>query len=175
MLFKHLLQENTKPVVIDADGLNVLAGHTEILKDLVTPVVLTPHPGEMARLMKTTAADVQKDRVKCARGFAEKFNVHVVLKGAGTVVAHPDGRVFINPTGNPGMASGGMGDVLTGVIAGFIAQGHSPELSAHAGVYLHGAAADSLSKNKGPFGYLATDVMNTLPETIKELADSILK
>jgi len=173
MLFKHLLQENKKPVVIDADGLNILSGHTEILKDLDAPVVLTPHPGEMARLMRTTSADVQKDRIQCARNFAEKFNVHVVLKGARTVVAHPDGRVFINPTGNPGMASGGMGDVLTGVIAGFIAQGHSPELAAHAGVYLHGAAADSLAKNKGPFGYLATDVMNTLPEAIKKLTDSI--
>ncbi|MDH3721260.1 MAG: NAD(P)H-hydrate dehydratase [Desulfobacteraceae bacterium] len=173
MLFKNLLQENTKPVVIDADGLNILADHTEILKDLDTPVVLTPHPGEMARLIRTTTADVQKDRIKCARDFAEKFNIHVVLKGAGTVVAHPDGRVFINPTGNPGMASGGMGDVLTGVIAGFIAQGHSPELAAHAGVYLHGATADSLVKNKGPFGYLATDVMNTLPEAIKKLADSV--
>ncbi|HSQ84881.1 MAG TPA: NAD(P)H-hydrate dehydratase, partial [Desulfobacterales bacterium] len=85
----------------------------------------------------------------------------------------PDGRVFINPTGNTGMASGGMGDVLTGIIAGFIAQGHSPELAAHAGVYLHGAAADSLAKNKGPFGYLATDVMNILPERIKTLAGSI--
>jgi hydroxyethylthiazole kinase-like uncharacterized protein yjeF len=172
-LFKHLLQENTKPVVIDADGLNILAGHIEILKDLDTPVVLTPHPGEMARLIGTTSADVQKNRIKCARDFSTKFNVHVVLKGAGTVVAHPDGRVFINPTGNPGMASGGMGDVLTGIIAGFIAQGHSPELAAHAGVYLHGAAADSLVKNKGPFGYLATDVMNTLPEVIKTLAGSI--
>jgi len=172
-LFKHLLQENTKPVVIDADGLNILAGHIEILKDLDTPVVLTPHPGEMARLISTTSADVQKDRIKCARDFAEKFNVHVVLKGARTVVAHPDGRVFINPTGNPGMASGGMGDVLTGVIAGFIAQGHPPELAAHAGVYLHGAAADSLAKNKGPFGYLATDVMNALPQAIKTLSDNI--
>jgi NAD(P)H-hydrate epimerase len=172
-LFKHLLQENTKPVVIDADGLNILAGHIEILKDLDTPVVLTPHPGEMARLIGTTSADVQKNRIKCARDFSTKFNVHVVLKGARTVVAHPDGRVFINPTGNPGMASGGMGDVLTGIIAGFIAQGHSPELAAHAGVYLHGAAADSLVKNKGPFGYLATDVMNTLPEVIKTLAGSI--
>ena len=168
-LFQQLVQENTKPIVIDADGLNILADHTEILKGLDTPIVLTPHPGEMARLMSTTAAYVQKDRIKCARDFAEKFNVHVVLKGAGTVVAHPDGRVFINPTGNPGMASGGMGDVLTGVIAGFIAQGHSPELAANAGVYLHGAAADSLAKNKGPFGYLATDVMNTLPEVIKNL------
>jgi NAD(P)H-hydrate epimerase len=171
-LFQHLVQENTKPMVIDADGLNILAGHTEILKGLDTPIVLTPHPGEMARLMSTTAADVQKDRIKCARDFAEKFNVHVVLKGAGTVVAHPDGRVFINPTGNPGMASGGMGDVLTGVIAGFIAQGHSPELAAHAGVYLHGATADSLAKNQGPFGYLATDVMNTLPEAIKKLVEN---
>ena len=172
-LFKNLLQENTKPVVIDADGLNILAGHIEILKDLDTPVVLTPHPGEMARLISTTSANVQKDRIKCARDFAEKFNVHVVLKGARTIVAHPDGRVFINPTGNPGMASGGMGDVLTGVIAGFIAQGHQPELAAHAGVYLHGATADSLAKNKGPFGYLATDGMNTLPEVIKTLAGSI--
>ena len=172
-LFKNLLQENTKPVVIDADGLNILAGHIEILKDLDTPVVLTPHPGEMARLISTTSANVQKDRIKCARDFAEKFNVHVVLKGARTIVAHPDGRVFINPTGNPGMASGGMGDVLTGVIAGFIAQGHQPELAAHAGVYLHGATADSLAKNKGPFGYLATDVMNTLPEVIKTLAGGI--
>ena len=90
MLFMHLLQENNKPVVIDADGLNILSDHTEILKDLDAPVVLTPHPGEMARLMRTTSTDVQKDRIQCARNFAEKFNVHVVLKGARTVVAHPD-------------------------------------------------------------------------------------
>ena len=173
MLVQRLLQESKKPMVIDADGLNCLIGRTEILKNFEKPIVLTPHPGEMSRLMGTTAAEVQKDRIKCARDFAEKFNVHVVLKGAGTVIAHPDGRAFINPTGNPGMASGGMGDVLTGVIAGFIAQGHSPELAAHAGVYLHGAAADSLAKNKGSFGYLATDVMNTLPEAIKRLSDSI--
>jgi hydroxyethylthiazole kinase-like uncharacterized protein yjeF len=172
-LFMNLLQENTIPMVIDADGLNILADHIDILKDIDTSIVLTPHPGEMARLVRTSAVTVQKDRIKCARDFAENFNVHVVLKGAGTVIAHPDGRVFINPTGNPGMASGGMGDVLTGVIAGFIAQGHSPELAAHAGAYLHGAAADSLAKNKGPFGYLATDVMNTLPETIKKLADNV--
>lgn len=172
-LVQRLLQESKKPMVIDADGLNCLIGCTEILKNFEKPIVLTPHPGEMSRLMGTTAADVQKDRIHCARDFAEKFNVHVVLKGARTVVAHPDGKVFINPTGNPGMASGGMGDVLTGVIAGFIAQGHSPELAAHAGVYLHGAAADSLAKNKGPFGYLATDVMNILPEAIKTLSDNV--
>ncbi len=172
-LVQRLLQECKKPMVIDADGLNCLIGCTEILKNFDIPAVLTPHPGEMARLIGTTAADVQKDRIHCARDFAQKFNVHVVLKGARTVVAHPDGRVFINPTGNPGMASGGMGDVLTGIIAGFIAQGHAPELAAIAGVYLHGAAADALSKNKGPFGYLATDVINALPEAIKTMAGDI--
>ncbi|MGA7146341.1 MAG: NAD(P)H-hydrate dehydratase [Desulfobacterales bacterium] len=172
-LVQRLLQESNKSMVIDADGLNCLIGCTEILKNFEKPAVLTPHPGEMARLIGTTAADVQKDRIQCARDFAKKFNAHVVLKGARTVVAHPDGRVFINPTGNPGMASGGMGDVLTGIIAGFLAQNHSPELAVHAGVYLHGATADALSKNKGPFGYLATDVVNALPETIKTLSDSV--
>jgi hydroxyethylthiazole kinase-like uncharacterized protein yjeF len=169
-LVQRLLQESKKPMVIDADGLNCLIGCTEMLKNFQNPIVLTPHPGEMARLVGTTAADVQKDRIHCARDFAQKFNVHIVLKGARTIVAHPDGSVFINPTGNPGMASGGMGDVLTGIIAGFIAQNHPPELAARAGVYLHGAAADALSKNMGPFGYLATDVMNALPETIKTIA-----
>jgi ADP-dependent NAD(P)H-hydrate dehydratase / NAD(P)H-hydrate epimerase len=172
-LVQRLLQESKKPMVIDADGLNCLIGRNEILKDFEKPAILTPHPGEMARLIGTTAADVQKDRIRCARDFAQKFNVHVVLKGARTVIAHPDGRVFINPTGNPGMASGGMGDVLTGIIAGFIAQNHSPELAACAGVYLHGAAADALSKSKGPFGYLATDVVNALPEAIKILSGGV--
>jgi len=172
-LVHRLIKDSTKPIVIDADGLNSLVGHTEILKNLNVPVILTPHPGEMARLIDTTSGDVQKDRIGCARNFAENFNAHLVLKGARTVIAHPDGRVFINPTGNSGMASGGMGDVLTGIIAGFISQGHSPELAAHAGVYLHGAVADSLAQNSGPFGYLATDVMNAIPEQIKKMANSV--
>ena len=170
-LVHRIIQESTKPIVIDADGLNSLIGHTEILKNLNVPVILTPHPGEMARLLNTTAGDVQKDRILCSRNFAKKFNTHVVLKGAGTVIAHPDGRVFINPTGNPGMASGGMGDVLTGIIAGFITQGYSHESAAHAGVYLHGAAADLLKVKSGPFGFLATEVMNAIPEQIKKLVD----
>ncbi len=172
-LVHRLLKECNKPMVIDADGLNCIIGCTDILKTFDKPAVLTPHPGEMARLIGITATDVQKDRIRCARDFAQSFNVHVVLKGARTVVAHPNGTVFINPTGNPGMASGGMGDVLTGIIAGFIAQNHPPELAAHAGVYLHGAAADALSKNKGPFGYLATDVVNALPEAIRTLSESV--
>ena len=95
----------------------------------------------------------------------------MVLKGAATVIAHPDGRVFINPTGNPGMASGGMGDVLTGMLAGFIAQGFGPEAAAHTAVYLHGAAADRLAKTIGPIGYLAGEVMNAVPAEIKKILE----
>jgi NAD(P)H-hydrate epimerase len=95
----------------------------------------------------------------------------VVLKGAATIIAHPDGSVYINPTGNPGMASGGMGDVLTGVLAGFITQGFAPEQAAHAAVYLHGAAADTLAKTIGPIGYLAGEVMNVIPREIKKILE----
>ena len=165
----RIIQECMIPIVIDADGLNSLAGNTEILQNLKAPVILTPHPGEMARLINTTAGYVQKDRINCARNFALKFNVHLMLKGARTVIAHPDGKVFINPTGNPGMASGGMGDVLTGIIAGLVAQGYSPESATHAGVYLHGAAADAIAKKIGPFGFLATEVMEAIPEQIGKL------
>ena len=168
-LVRRLIQESTVPVVIDADGINSLAGHTKILQNLKPPVILTPHPGEMARLVDSTAKNIQKDRVGCARDFAERFNVHVVLKGARTIIAHPDGSVFINPTGNPGMASGGMGDVLTGMIAGLVTQDYSPETAAHAGVFLHGTAADAVADKTGPFGFLATDVMRVIPEQIGRL------
>ena len=166
-LVHRAIQESTVPVVIDADGLNSLAGHIQILKKLKTPAVLTPHPGEMARLLNIPASQIQKDRVSVARDFARKFKVHLVLKGAKTVIAHPDGSVYINPTGNPGMASGGMGDVLTGIIAGLIVQGFSTESAARAGVYIHGAAADVLEKAMGPFGFLASDVMAAIPGQLK--------
>lgn len=158
------------PLIIDADGLNALSGHTDILKNRKAKTVLTPHPGEMARLTGMAVADIQKDRIACARGFASEFNVHLVLKGAGTVVAHPDGRVFINTTGNSGMASGGMGDVLTGVIAGLMAQGMPPDEAVRAGVYLHGAAADMLAKKIGAVGFLATEVMAAIPQVMSDIA-----
>ena len=169
-LVRRIIAQSPVPLVIDADGLNNLVGQTKILQKLNVPVILTPHPGEMARLMETSASIVQQDRIKSARDFALKFNVHVVLKGAATVIAHPDGRAYINSTGNSGMASGGMGDVLTGVIAGLVTQGFSPESATHAGVYLHGAAADTLSESIGPFGYLAGEVMDTIPAEIKRLS-----
>ena len=171
-LVKKIISQSRLPVVIDADGLNNIAGQTQVLKSLKTPVVLTPHPGEMARLMDVTPAEVQQNRLQCARDFATNFKVHLVLKGAATVIAHPDGSAYINPTGNPGMASGGMGDVLTGVLAGFITQGFTPEAAAHAAVYLHGAAADTLAQTIGPIGYLASEVMNAIPAEIKKLLET---
>jgi NAD(P)H-hydrate epimerase len=164
-----IVRESEIPVVVDADGLNNLVGELEILKHVRAPIMLTPHPGEMARLLETAASKVQQDRINCTRQLAVDYGVHVVLKGARTVVAHPDGSVFINPTGNAGMASGGMGDVLTGVIAGLVVQGLTPAAACQAGVYLHGASADSLLEDMGPYGYLAGDVMKTIPGAIKKV------
>jgi NAD(P)H-hydrate epimerase len=168
-LLSRLIETCAIPMVIDADGLNLMAAQPYLLPKRQAPIILTPHPGEMARLSGHSVADIQSDRIGHARAFAERHQVFVVLKGAATVIAQPDGIVFINATGNPGMASGGMGDVLTGLIAGLITQGMQASAAARAGVYLHGLAADRLAKEKGPFGYLATEVMNTLPETMGEL------
>jgi NAD(P)H-hydrate epimerase len=172
-LVHRLIRDSKLPLVIDADGLNNLAGNTRILLNLEAPCILTPHPGEMSRLVDASVPQIQKDRIGYALDFAVKFQVHVVLKGARTVIAHPDGRVFVNPTGNPGMASGGMGDVLTGMIAGLAAQGFSCEHAAHAGVYMHGAAADELARKKGPFGFIASDVMEIIPEEIRKRVSSL--
>jgi NAD(P)H-hydrate epimerase len=172
LMVEKIISQSQIPIVVDADGLNNLTGQCHLLKKLKAAAVLTPHPGEMARLIQATPAEVQLDRLKCARDFATNFGVHVVLKGAATVIAHPDGNAFINPTGNPGMASGGMGDVLTGVLAGFITQGLSPQAAAHTAVYLHGAAADTLADRMGPIGYLAGEVMNAIPAEIKKLMEA---
>ena len=165
-LVSRLVMESPAPMVVDADGLNHIAGNPEILQSRRPEIVLTPHPGEMARLTGRTASWIQENRISCARKFAVKYKVHVVLKGARTVIAHPDGHVFVNPTGNPGMASAGMGDVLTGVVTAFIAQGYPPGIAAHLGVYLHGLAADALAEAKGPYGFLASDVAAALPSAI---------
>lgn len=167
-LISHIIKKIQLPMVIDADALNHLAGHTSWLAARQDETVLTPHPGEMARLSGLSTYDIQKDRVGTARNFAVKNKVCVVLKGASTVVASAKGRVWINPTGNPGMASGGMGDVLTGLITGLIAQGCTAQDAAIAGVYLHGVAADLLA-TKQPWGYLATEVMEAIPQAIGQI------
>ena len=161
-----ILRESSLPVILDADGLNLLAGETRLLKKLKVPVILTPHPGEMSRL---TGKNIRRSRETGSFASAilpAEFNVHLVLKGAGTVIAHPDGRVFINPTGNPGMASGGMGNILRALSPRFVAQGYKAEEAAHIGVYLHGKAGDDLAGSMGPFGFLASDVLKSIPVQI---------
>jgi NAD(P)H-hydrate epimerase len=167
-LVLRVVRELELPLVVDADGLNNLVGHTALLKHRSTPTVLTPHPGEMARLTGLSTKQVQQDRLNIARKLAMDHRVCVVLKGARTVIAEPEGHVWINPTGNAGMASGGMGDVLTGMIGGFLAQGCPAVEAAVAAVYLHGLAADMLSR-KMPWGYLATEVSETIPRAIGKL------
>jgi len=168
-LVKRLIQTSSVPVIVDADGLNALAGSLSFLRDLQVPVVMTPHPGEMARLVGTSPPEVQQERIREARTFATTHKVHLVLKGAKTVIAHPDGTVFINATGNPGMASGGMGDVLTGIISGLIVQGLSVREAVNAGVYLHSCAGDYLARSIGPVGFLASDIIDILPSQIRAL------
>jgi NAD(P)H-hydrate epimerase len=168
-LLESLVAQSPLPLVIDADGLNLLADRMDILKEAQAPVILTPHPGEMARLTGLPATELMADRVATARRFAATFGVILVLKGARTLVADPSGHVWVNISGNSGMASGGMGDVLTGVIAGFVTQGYSPDTAALLGVYLHGAAGDHLALSRGPQGYLASDLMAALPQTIAQL------
>lgn len=133
------------PLVLDADGLFALTDHHDDVRARRAPTVVTPHAGELARLMKTTVEEIERDRAASARAAAAALNAVVVLKGAGTIVAAPDGRISYNSTGNPGMASGGMGDVLTGIIGALLAQGLEAFDAARLGVYLHGAAADILA------------------------------
>jgi ADP-dependent NAD(P)H-hydrate dehydratase / NAD(P)H-hydrate epimerase len=158
------------PLIIDADGLNHIATNPDILKQKNSSVILTPHPGEMARLCGLSTKEIQADRIGTAKQFAAQFKVILILKGAGTIIALPDGSTYICPTGNAGMASGGMGDVLTGMIAGFCAQGFSPEKASLAGVYLHGLCADILAEKIGGFGFLASDLIRTIPQSINQLA-----
>ncbi len=167
-LIQAVVKSSAVPMVIDADGLNCLAGNPDILLQKKGAAVLTPHPGEMARLCGLSIAEIQAGRIQAAGDFAKQYQVTLVLKGAQTVIAAPDGNCFINPTGNPGMASGGMGDVLTGLIAGFCAQGFAPEDAARAGVFIHGLCADRLAASMGAFGYLATDIVNDIPCAIHQ-------
>lgn len=158
-----LLPQISVPTVVDADGLNILAAHIDEWKTVNAPLVLTPHPGEMARLTGLSVADIQSDRVRTARRFAVRYGVTLVLKGHRTVIASPDGQVLVNTTGCAGMATGGSGDVLAGMIASFLAQGLSPAHAAMCGVYLHGAAGQQASKKLSQISMLPTDLIEELP------------
>ena len=162
-MVRRLTAECDLPLVIDADGLNALAGDPDVLKSVRRQAVLTPHPGEMSRLTGLSTRELARDRLGASAAFAAKYGVILVLKGDRTVVAAPDGRLYLNTSGGPHMASGGMGDVLTGVIAGLISQGLDPLDAARLGVFAHGRAADLAAEKLGPVGVLASDLIEMLP------------
>jgi NAD(P)H-hydrate epimerase len=164
VLLAELLARLDVPVLLDADGLNAIAGHPEILDRSRAAVVLTPHPGEMSRLTGKTVGEVQAQRIATATTFARSHRVVVVLKGARTVVADPAGPVRVNPTGNPGMATGGTGDVLSGMVGAFLAQGLSPVDAASVGVLAHGLAGDAAARRWGRLGLIASDLTAALGE-----------
>jgi NAD(P)H-hydrate epimerase len=168
-LLTALLPQLEKPVVIDADGINNLAGQLEILKQTRVPVILTPHPGELSRLTGISPLEINRQRVNIAREFARQHQLILVLKGAPTVIASPDQRVFINPTGNSGLATGGTGDVLTGLIAGLLAQGAKPIDAAIAGVFLHGKAGDLAAQELTEYCLAAGDLLQYLPRAFARL------
>lgn len=156
-----------QPLVIDADGLNALAGEEELVANCQAVPVLTPHPGEMARLLGIKTEDVQNNRIEAALEAARKYNAVVVLKGNRTVVCSYDGTLYVNPTGNPGMATAGAGDVLTGVVAGLLGQGLSPLEAAVAAVYFHGVAGDLAAAEKGILSMTAGDILDYLPQATR--------
>ncbi len=169
-LIQHLVSTSTKPMLIDADGLNAIAENPACLKKRkAKEVILTPHTGELSRIIKLSSEEIEKNRVEIARQVAKDFKVTLVLKGAPTVTATPDGKVIINSSGNPGMATAGSGDVLAGVIAGLWGQGMKTAGAAWSGVFLHGKAGDLAKIKFGENSLMATDIQNYLPEVIRQV------
>lgn len=168
-LVRDIIVEIRKAMVIDADGLNAVSDGLGVLKRLKAEAIITPHPGEMSRLLNKSKSYVTKNRLSVAKDFSGRYNLCVVLKGAGTVVADKGSRVYINKTGNPGMATAGSGDVLTGIIGGFLAQGLRSFDAARLGVYVHGLAGDLAAKEKGETSLIAGDILKNIPEAIKSL------
>lgn len=168
-LVHRLIKTLEIPMVIDADGINAVAQKPDILLEAKAPIVLTPHPGEMARLAPNIR--IQNNRIPVAQETAQKYHSFIILKGVRTIIASPDGSVFINPTGNPGMATAGTGDVLTGIIAGLISQNVIPVEAAKIGVFLHGLAGDIVAEEKGEYGMIAGDVIDAIPHAVKRIQE----
>jgi len=174
-LVQNLVETVTLPLVIDADGLNALAEDITVLKRKKSKqVILTPHPGEMSRLLGTSIPDVEAIRISVAQEFARTYSVYLVLKGARTIIASPTGTAAINGSGNPGMATGGMGDVLTGIIVSLLGQGYVAWDACRLGVFLHGFAADMIAEEKGENGMNASDVLEKLPYAYNKLLQNTL-
>ena len=173
-LVRKLLKEIEKPIVLDADGINLAAKDPEMVKGRKAPLVLTPHPGEMGRLMGRTPEEVNRDRLKTVTEFTKAFPAVLLLKGAGTLIqgSGEEARTWLNPTGNPGMATAGSGDVLTGVIGAFLAAGLTAEHSAVLGAYVHGMAGDLAAETIGEYGLMAGDIADHVSLALKELSEN---
>ncbi len=167
-LIEKILLNIKKPIVLDADGINAI-NDLELLYNREAPLILTPHPGEMSRLIDKSIKEIKKNKLDIARNFASKYGVFLVLKGATTVIALPDGDIYLNPNGNNGMATAGSGDVLTGIIAGLMAQGLTTKEAAVLGPYLHGKSGDKARETLTSYSLLASDIINYLAKTFKEL------
>ncbi len=162
-VLRTVLENSTSPIIIDADGINCLSRDINIIRTAKVPVILTPHMGEMSRLTKKTIPEIKEDAFRIARDFAKQWNVILVLKDASTIIALPTGELYLNTTGNPGMARGGSGDMLAGMIAAFAAQGIEPSLAAAAAVYLHGLCGDKTAEKRSQYGMLPSDMIAELP------------
>ena len=171
ILIRKILEQTDKPVILDADGLNLMQNHLDVMKRARSKLIITPHPGEAAKLLKKGTAEINGDRLGCAAELAAITGSVTVLKGAGSVVATPEGKTYINTTGNPGMATGGSGDVLTGVVAAFAGQGVDVEAAAAAGVFLHGMAGDLAKDRMGEYGLIASDIADMIALAIRKTLD----
>lgn len=165
-IVKEIIKNTKAPIVLDADGINCLSNKPHMLTHHKIPIVITPHPGELAKFLDISIDEVQEKRVYYSELVAKKYDIVVVLKGYKSVVASPKLGIYINESGNPGMATAGAGDVLTGVIASFLGQGISPFEAAKLGVHLHGIAGDLASKRIGEYGLIASDILKSIPQAI---------
>jgi NAD(P)H-hydrate epimerase len=173
---RAIVRHTYRPVILDADGLNAFAEKAdELNRRKAEFLAITPHPGEMARLLNSSTKSVQEDRVKTAQDAARRWNAYVILKGSHTIIAGPDGKIFINTSGNPGLAKGGSGDVLTGVLAALTAQLKTDDWTRilALGVYLHGKAAEFATKNTDESGLLATEVAAAVPHARHQLLQEL--
>ena len=168
-LVRKLYQEMDKPFVIDADGINAFQGHIDVFRKAKRPTVLTPHPGELARLMGTTAKAINEDRIEAGRRCAADTGVNLILKGARTVIFSQKGDLYINPTGNPALAKGGSGDILTGFVGGALSQGYSAVEASILGTYLHGYIADTWTERNTDVDLLAGDLLCGLGEALRDM------
>ncbi|MCD6319023.1 NAD(P)H-hydrate dehydratase [Candidatus Aerophobetes bacterium] len=168
-LVKKIMVSLKIPLVLDADGITALAENTKLIAQYPAPLIITPHPGELSRLLSISIPEVQKDRIFSSKILAEKTGKIAILKGARTVITDEQGNSWVNSTGNPGMASGGSGDVLSGILGGFLVQGMGPLMAAKIGVYLHGLSADLVVKEKGQLSLIAGDILENIPQAIRSL------